>query len=431
MNRKIAVLGAGPMGLAVAYQLALDGYSPVIYEADNRIGGMSASFDFEGTFIERYYHFHCIHDQPLLGLLKELGIQDKMHWKETKMGYWFQKRLQKWGNPFALLSFKGLNFISKIRYGLFAYICTRRKNWKPLDRLKAKAWIIKWVGINAWNVLWKPLFELKLHHYTEIVSAAWIWSRINRIGRSRYNIFREKLGYIEGGSETLLKAIEAEIKKRGGEIRLSSPVSKVLLKEGKVKGLKIGEQFEEYDQVISTIPLPYIPKLIPDLPPSIIKQYESVDNVAVVCIIVKLAQSLTENFWLNTSDPEMDIPGIIEYTNLYPMDTNIIYVPYYMPEDHPFFKDPDDAFFDKVKRYFKVINPLIQDEDFLALKAHRYRYSQPVNGPGYLETIPPIKLPVEGLWVADTSYYYPYDRGISESIELGRKIARDALAYKK
>jgi NADPH-dependent glutamate synthase beta subunit-like oxidoreductase len=32
-NKKIAVLGAGPMGLAVAYQLARDGYEPVIFEA--------------------------------------------------------------------------------------------------------------------------------------------------------------------------------------------------------------------------------------------------------------------------------------------------------------------------------------------------------------------------------------------------------------
>jgi hypothetical protein len=30
--------------------------------------------------------------------------------------------------------------------------------------------------------------------------------------------------------------------------------------------------------------------------------------------------------------------------------------------------------------------------------------------------------------VADTSYYYPEDRGISESIGFGRRLAKDALA---
>ena len=48
MGQKIAVIGAGPMGLAVAYQLAKDGYYPVVFEADDRIGGQAASFDFDG-----------------------------------------------------------------------------------------------------------------------------------------------------------------------------------------------------------------------------------------------------------------------------------------------------------------------------------------------------------------------------------------------
>ena len=46
MTKKIAVLGAGPMGLAAAYQLAKDGHCPVIFEADDRVGGMTACFNF-------------------------------------------------------------------------------------------------------------------------------------------------------------------------------------------------------------------------------------------------------------------------------------------------------------------------------------------------------------------------------------------------
>ena len=46
MGKKVAVLGAGPMGLAVAYQLARDGHHPIVYEADDRVGGMTAAFDF-------------------------------------------------------------------------------------------------------------------------------------------------------------------------------------------------------------------------------------------------------------------------------------------------------------------------------------------------------------------------------------------------
>jgi len=428
MGKKVAVLGAGPMGLAVAYQLARDGHHPIVYEADDRVGGMTAAFDFNGLSIERYYHFHCISDHAFLKVLAEQGLSEKMHWVPTKMGYWYQNQLQAWGNPIALLKFKGLGFVAKFRYGLHAFLSTKRNDWKPLDKVNAVEWIKTAVGPEAYEVLWQKLFDYKFYDYTNNLSAAWIWSRIRRIGRSRYNLFKEKLGYLEGGSETLLKAMKSDIEKNGGQINLSSPVKKIHIANGAVTAIETNNGIEQFDTVISTVPLPYIPKILPDLPSNLLQQFQSVKNIAVVCVIAKLKKPLTENFWLNTNDPEMDIPGIVEYSNLRPLDQAIVYVPFYMPGEHPKYSDADEVFIGKVKRYFKKINPSISDDDFLDIRASRYRFAQPIGVPGYLETIPPAKLPIEGLWVADTSYYYPEDRGISESIGFGRKMAQDAVA---
>ncbi len=428
MGQRIAVLGAGPMGLAVAYQLARDGHQPIIFEADDRVGGMTAAFDFSGLSIERYYHFHCISDHAFLAILDELALADKMHWVETKMGYWFQDQLQAWGNPVALLTFKGLSLTAKFRYGLHAFLCTKRNDWQPLDHVEATGWIKRWVGKEAYEVLWRRLFDYKFYDYTDNLSAAWIWSRIRRIGRSRYSLFREKLGYLEGGSETLLQAMRADIEAHGGEIHLKSAISKVVIEAGTVRGVEVAGQLIAFDKVISTIPLPYIPRLIPDLPVDILEHFRSINNIAVVCVIVKLRKALTDNFWLNTNDPTMDIPGLVEYSNLRPLEDHIVYVPFYMPGEHPKFAEPNQAFLDKVRRYLKKINPELCDEDFIELHASRYRYAQPICKPGYLDKLPPVALPVNGLWVADTSYYYPEDRGISESIAFGRKMAKDAVA---
>jgi protoporphyrinogen oxidase len=428
MGQRIAVLGAGPMGLAVAYQLARDGHQPIVFEADDRVGGMTAAFDFSGLTIERYYHFHCISDNAFLKILDELGIADKMHWVETKMGYWYQGMLQPWGNPIALLKFKGLSFIAKFRYGLHAFLCTKRNDWKPLDNLDAVEWIKRWVGEEAYEVLWRRLFDYKFYDYSNNLSAAWIWSRIRRIGRSRYSLFREKLGYLEGGSDTLLQALHQDIKSHGGEVRLTSPVSEVVITDNQVVGVKSGEQFIPFDKVISTVPIPYIPKLMPNLPDDILDQFKALKNIAVVCVIVKLRKALTENFWLNTNDPEMDIPGLVEYSNLRPLNDHVVYVPFYMPGEHPKFSEPNEAFTDKVKRYLKKINPALNDDDFIDIRASRYRFAQPICQPSFLEGLPSVKLPVKGLWLADTSYYYPEDRGISESIDFGRKMATDAAS---
>lgn len=416
------------MGLAVAYQLALDGHKPVVFEADDRVGGMTASMDFSGLEIERYYHFHCISDHAFLQMLDELGLASKMHWVETKMGYWYQNRLQPWSNPIALLTFKGLGLMAKIRYGLHAFASVKRDDWRPLDNVEATGWIKRWVGEEAYEVLWRRLFELKFYEYTDKLSAAWIWSRIRRIGRSRYSLFREKLGYLDGGSNTLLQAMRAAIESHGGEIRLRTPVQKVLMNERGVVGIELTDGPQLFDKVISTVPLPYVSRLMPDLPAAILAQFNEVKNIAVVCVIVKLRRAVTGNFWLNTNDPEMDIPGVVEYTNLRPLEQHVVYVPFYMPGEHPKFGDPNEVFLDKVRRYLKKINPALTDDDFIDMRASRYRHAQPICDPGYLSRLPPASLPVKGLWVADTSYYYPEDRGISESIGFGRQMARDAVA---
>ena len=427
-SQRIAVLGAGPMGLAVAYQLARDGHRPVIFEADDRIGGMTATFDFSGTTIERYYHFHCTSDSAFLQVLDELSIGDQMRWVETKMGFYHQGRVQAWGNPLALFKFSGLSWVAKFRYGLHAFLCTKRNNWHPLDGVEASGWIRRWVGEEAYEVLWRRLLEYKFYEYTQGLSAAWIWSRIRRIGRSRYSLFKEKLGYLEGGSNALLQALKADIEAHGGEFRLNHAVTKVHIEADVVTGVACAGSFEAFDKVVSTVPLPYVPRIMPDLPVAVLAKFRALSNIAVVCVIVKLKRALTENFWLNVNDDGMDIPGVIEYSNLRPMgDEHIVYVPFYMPAEHPKFQEPDQHFLDKVQRYLKAINPTLKDDDVIDVRASRYRHAQPICPPNYLDALPPVALPVRGLWVADTSYYYPEDRGISESIGFGRSMARDVI----
>lgn len=426
----VAVLGAGPMGLAAAYQLAKDGHKVTLYEADDRLGGMSASFDFNGIDIERYYHFHCTSDTGLLGLLDELGLHEKMQWTETRMGYWYRDKVQDWGNPLALLSFDGLSLVAKIRYGLHAFLSTRRNNWRPLDHQNAKTWIQSWIGKEAWNVCWQTLFDYKFYQYADNLSAAWIWSRIQRVGRSRYSLMREKLGYLEGGSQTILTAMADQIAKHQGQILLSRPVQEIVIESGRLVGLKTSETDEiaTYDRVISTIPLPFIARLAPGLSAATLEQYQALPNIAVACVIAKLTRPLTDKFWLNINDPDMDIPGLVEYTNLRPMgNDHIVYVPFYMPGDHPEYQQPDSHFRDKVIQYFQTINPDLADDQIKDLKVSRYRFAQPVCRPGFQQDLPDYRTEIPGLWIADTSYYYPHDRGISESIDFGRKLARESV----
>src|SRR3954464_9800056 len=105
---QVAVIGAGAMGLAAAYHLLTRGHGVDVFEADSRAGGMAAHFDLDGLSLERFYHFVVKADAPTFALMDERGIGDKMRWRPTSMGYFYEGEHYAWGDPIALLRFPHL-----------------------------------------------------------------------------------------------------------------------------------------------------------------------------------------------------------------------------------------------------------------------------------------------------------------------------------
>lgn len=423
---KIAVIGAGPMGLACAYDLLKKGHSVEIYEADDRIGGMSASFDFEGLRIERYYHFICGPDQPLFDLLEELQLSEALRWRETKLGFFYHGKLYPWGNPWALLRFPKLNLIQKFRYAAHILHAKSITDWREYDQIHATDWLKSWLGEKTYQMLWESLFHLKFFEHKNDLSAAWLGTRIKRVALSRKNLFTEQLGYLEGGSETLLTALRAKIEALGGKIHLATPVRQIVTHENRVTAIRIEGDQRPVDQVISTIPLPYVPRIAPDLPAEFQTRILEIQNIGVVCVLFKLTQPLTENFWLNIQDPEIQVPGVIEYSNLNPLANAVVYVPFYMSQSHSDYRKPETDFVQRSLRYLQKINPAFSPDWVLSQKVSRYEFAQTICPPGFYEMLPPMKTPLTGLFMADTSYYYPEDRSISESVRVGYQLARQA-----
>lgn len=414
---KLLIVGAGPMGLAAAYQATKKGYQVEILEADDRPGGMAAHFDFDGLSIERFYHFCCLSDTDTFELLAELGRPEAMKWVTTKMGYYIDGRLIRWGNPLALLFAPGIDIVTKFRYGLQAFYSTKRSDWERLDKITAKQWFVGWMGKKGYDRFWRRLMDLKFYELSESVSAAWVWQRIKRIGNSRKSLFEERLGYIEGGSQTLIDLLVDAIERTGGKIHYSTRASKFRIENGAVSGVETNNgNFFPARNVISTIPIPYIPALLNDAGDDIRAPYEHLQNVGVVCIVHKLKKPVTDNFWLNISDEGMDIPGFVEFSNLRPTgDDSVVYVPYYMPQTNPIYDNSDEYFIEKSFRYLKQINPHLQDQHLKASHVARLRFAQPVCETHFLNKLPDAQTPIQGLQIADTCYYYPEDRGVSES----------------
>ena len=423
---RVVVIGAGPMGLAAAYKAAKDGHQVDLLEAAPEPGGMSGHFDFGGISLERFYHFVCSSDQPTFDLLSELGIADKLHWVPTSMGFYFRGRLNEWGTPLALLRLRGMGLWAKLRYAVFALVCTKRQAWPALENLSAKDWIIRWCGQRTYEQLWRPLFDFKFYELADNISAAWMWTRMRRVGRSRKSMMQEELGYIEGGSKTLVDALINAIQSEGGRVHLRSGAVRITSQEGQVTGVDTATEHFAADCVICTLPTPFIASLVPDMPAASRESYASIKNIGTCCVVVKLKRSVSPHFWVNMSGTSFEIPGIIEFSNLRPLEDTIVYAPYYMPATNRKWLWTDQQLIDDVMQCLMTLNTDLQRDDLIEAKVSRLRYSQPICEPGFAAKLPPIQTPINGLQIADTSFYYPEDRSIAESVLLGKRMA-DAL----
>lgn len=425
---RVVVLGAGPMGLAAAHRAAVLGHQVDVVEAMAVPGGMAAHFDFDGTSIERFYHFVCRSDAPTFALMDELGIGDRMRWVPTTMAYWMKGGLHPWGHPLALLRFPHLSLAAKFRTGLQMFRATRARDFAAIEPMTARAWIERGSGREVYETLWRRLMELKFHERADGISASWIATRIRRIGTSRRSVFQEELGYIEGGSETLVAALVRAIGARGGQLHLADPAQRIETQDGRVAAVvtRAGRRLAA-DAVLSTVPVQLVPGLAPDLPQAAKDAYTAIPNIGCVCVLLRLARPVTRNFWVNIVDPAIPIPGLIEYSNLRPMAARFVYVPYYMPVTNPKWGWTDDALVDEAFAAIRTVNPALTRADLLGAHVGRLRHAQPVCGPDFLRSLPPVRTAIAGLQVADTCFYYPEDRGIAESIRLGRRMAEDAM----
>jgi hypothetical protein len=53
------------------------------------------------------------------------------------------------------------------------------------------------------------------------------------------------------------------------------------------------------------------------------------------------------------------------------------------------------------------------------------RYAQPVPTLHHSRNIPSLRTSIPGVWLANMSQVYPWDRGTNYAVELGRRVARE------
>jgi protoporphyrinogen oxidase len=427
------VIGGGFCGLSAAYELGLAGKKVLVLEADSELGGLAGSFEIlPGVKIEKFYHHWFTSDTGALNLCKELGLEQKLKAKESNTGLYYANSKFRLSSPLDLLKLTAIPFIDRIRTGLMVLYARKIKSWKKLENLSAEEWIRKFGGSKAYEVMWKPLLKGKFGEEAQNISAVWFWNKLKLRGSSRDDKGAEKLYYLEGGFELLLEALRSAIVSQGGEIKTKTAVNKIILDNAKVKGLELASDFIPADKILSTVHLPTLIEICPDLPEDYKKRISQIRYLGNICLVLRLKKSLSGTYWLNVADPSFPFVGIIEHTNFdrpagFPENESIAFISKYLTREDPLFSLSDQNYFEFCLPHIKKIFPDFNPEWVSGYSLWRANYSQPVICKHYSRLIPDLITPIEGLFLSTMAQVYPEDRGTSYAIDAGRRAARELI----
>ena len=313
---KIGIIGGGLSGLVAAHSLAKE-HDIVLFETMPYLGGCLSSYHIDEYWIERYYH-HCFSDdQALFALLHELGLQDKLEWRQGSTGYYSGGTLYPLTTPLQILRWPELSLIDKAKLAL---LTRQAKKIDPhsLDDITAETYILEYLGPRIYASFFEPLLRSKFGKNRSKVSAAWLISRIAI--RSNRGVSGERLGYINGGFHQIIDGLEASVVKKGGRILLQTPVTSI---SGQAHRWKVND--EDVDAIISTIPPQELEKLsglsMPDIP------YQG-----AACMTLGTERDVCKGVYWTNMKGEGPYGAVVAHTNFIPKERygeHIVYLASY------------------------------------------------------------------------------------------------------
>jgi protoporphyrinogen oxidase len=454
---RVAVIGAGVAGLVAAHRLGEAGHACDVYERWPGLGGQAATLDVgQGHLLERYYHHLFTSDVHITRLYEELGMPDELEWRPSSVAFFADGRSWPFVTPQDLLRFKPLSPFSRVRMGA-AVVGLQRfgRDRAPYERMTAREWIVKRMGRPAWEKVWGPLLRGKFGERADEIAMVWLWSKFTlRRSIRGEDVREEKLGYPRNSWELLFGALQRSIEAGGGRVLIDRPAARVARSDaggfevaaGAAGSFRRGHdprafepdgEPERYDAVLATVPNDVFegllaPELAADVGEDYLGRTRSIEYFAALCLLLELDRPFGRFYWTNIADPELPFVGLIEHTNFVEPERyggrRFLYIANYLEHGHELLDLDADGLLARYEAGLRKVNPEFSREHVKAMWLHREPAAQPIVTVGYHERIPPLRTPVPGLLLANTTQVYPEDRGTNYAVRLGDDAARELLA---
>ncbi len=433
MSNKIAILGAGYVGLSAATHFALHGGKVDVYESKSNAGGLASGIKLEENqwAIEPLYHHWFLNEKSIYSLAETHKITNLIKTYSPNTSFFLNGRIKPFDRPHHVLMYPGLSLYDRYKLGLKLATLKISRNWKYYENFTAEEWLINNMGKNVYQKMWKPMLIAKWSDYYNQINMAWFWARIY--------VRTQKLMYPDGGFQNFNNKIVNSLKTMGVSFHFKNSVDSISSRDNNVELLINNNNRKIYDKVLITTGPKSIKSLINNIPDSYKNKINTQKSMGAICVLFFLKKNLLENtYWLNIPAKNIDflkneIPFLVcvDHTSMISAkhynDNRILYCANYINENSEIFDINDEDIINIYIKGLKKINPDFKDKNILKTVVSRTKYASPVFMKNHSNNLPKFDTFLDNVYWASMSHIYPWDRGTNYAADIGFKVAKHIL----
>ena len=426
---RVAIVGGGLMGMTLAYFLSENGQQVTVLEQSATIGGLHDTIEIEnGLTIGRYQYNVSPGDRQTLDLINHLKLNDDLLLAPAHSGFVHNGGIYPMRTLWDFLTFGPLRMRDRLRLGQTIIQAKLATDWRELDTIPVKDWLVQAGGQSNFERIWAPLLEAKFDYDYSQIPATFIWSWLNRAAGLRGGPeFKASVAHLRHGPGILIDAMADAIQARGNDIQTQMRVREIEIENGQIGQVRTPTGLMDFDVVVAAVPTPAFGHLLPSADEKYLAMLAETRYLGLVCATLVLDRPLSDYWTLNLTDPSSPFSSIVEMQHPDHPEYHIVYLPKYTAPENDWMGVPDEAIQDAWLMRLRQIYPSLKSEHIKHFIISRSRYVDPVHFLNAAGRIPAVATPYTGLYLANTSQVYPDLPTCDAVIAHARRVAQQII----
>jgi len=380
---KVAIIGAGPAGLAMAYELCKNGIAVSVYEKDKVVGGLAKSVWLWHARTELGPHFIGENMNPdAKAFMQEIFNAVKIHHYERLSRIYLNNGFYNYP-PDGMNIIKNMGVVACCKAAL-SFISKKSNGADNAEDVESfvkgafGSYIFSTFFQEYTEKLWgKPCKEIDAIFFKNLIGFKGnsMVKKLRNMFTKNNTITYKKSYYPDEGFSMLWEVLQQKIEANGGQFYFSANIKGFTTAGKKVTGIQLADgSVEAYDYVVSTIPETILIRLLPEVPTTIFESLANINYRSLICVFLLLEHChILEDNTVYLYSKQLKATRITNFNRFRNIDGNdIVMLEYWTSEKEATWQLPDDAIVELAKKDLAVFshrdNIVVKDTKIVRLR---------------------------------------------------------------